>query len=335
MSHTVDIVNCLSEFQKSVQAFSYLINKSENSKENHFEGETKVEHVTQEQIEAVGHLVSDRTTKFSVAFTEIPKSEDCKPLTDMLGQEIFKLISVSSWIVFNDVEFCGTLRSQVREATVRILQSISELLESYITKIKKQQNPSSPKLTGVIWEACKQFQSIELDNFKAAKKEIHRWLPLIKDAIKELEELCSVKQEIEDNFFDDLEDEELSPEQKKFIAPCVTLSKCSFQLVKKVVDFIASSEGTPAALKPDSKVLDEFVEVCKKIVEYVDQLGTSVYPPQTMVLSSASTLVSQHNSLIEHLKSVESNELTVKFLSLIQQKQTEAISEIQSLLSAN
>lgn len=104
----------------------------------------------------------------------------------------------------------------VKKSTSAILESVANLIEGIQSVVKKGPKPkiggstqskSSP-LTGVVWEACKEFSSIELDNFLCVKRElVHSRLPLIKDAVVELEELKSAPIQTDE---DDVEDDEVS-----------------------------------------------------------------------------------------------------------------------------
>jgi len=334
---------CLQQFQNDIQGLINMLHQIKKNEDPNLKESSMV--ITQEQIASIADLVSDRTTKFQVAFQGVPL-DTCNSFTEMLQQELVNLVSLTAHILVNET-YCQTLHLQVRRTTFTILNSVSDLVTGIQSQLQSTKlSQKSAPLTGIVWEACKEFKVIELDNFLSVKQELLKWsLPLIQDAIKELEELKSspskdiegeddkVEMDEEDDEWNDMEDEQLTEEDKLVLTPCVTLMKCSYSLIKKIGDLMPFTE-------PQEEIgvngiiawLDDLIEVCKKDIEGVDQLGTSVYPPQDSLLSSASSLGVIQHSLIQYIKSMieksDQKEPTSKFLTLLEKKQNDAIRDL-------
>ncbi len=153
-----------------------------------------------------------------------------------------------------------------------------------------------------------------------------------------MEELLQSETQEKDDFFDDDEDDftgmktavstcqlvdfQLSPEEKKVIPFVITLFKCTFQMMKKAVEIIATATVD----------YDLTAELAHKIQSSVDSTGSSVYPPQvTEALHHEAEQLAQYTFQLADLmkQSSTTQELTAKFIDLLISKMKDALSGIK------
>lgn len=127
----------------------------------------------------------------------------------------------------------------------------------------------------------------------------------------------------------------LNEDEKKVIDPCITLMKCSFALVKKISDLMPF---TPSSEENLLLELDQLIMLCKRDIESVDQLGSSIYPPQTSLSAAVDDIVDCHAQLMKHIRTMLKGnaqlELVDKFLNLLEIKQSDSVKIIRSELES-
>jgi len=177
-----------------------------------------------------------------------------------------------------------------------------------------------------------------LSNSFAVRDEILQWIPIIKDATQELEEIFQKESmEMEETVLEDEENEDefndmelqLSEQDKKVIPGCLIQYKCSFQLFKKLADLVAQDS---VAKQETAFSLDELVIRAKQTLEAIDIIGSSVYPPQnTQTLMFHFNTLHQLNkdilqiAFIMNHNSELNQELNGKFLTLLEKKLDEGL----------
>ncbi|KAK7915670.1 hypothetical protein WMY93_011431 [Mugilogobius chulae] len=81
-----------------------------------------------------------------------------------------------------------TLRRQVRDATVEVLEGLTQLLDVIISTPLESLSQDQLTSTGTVWSACERFDSLPKDNKAALLVVLSGELGVIKDAIEEIEE---------------------------------------------------------------------------------------------------------------------------------------------------
>lgn len=146
---------------------------------------------------------------------------------------------------------------------------------------------------------------------------------------------------MKDDEWKDLEDDvKLTETEKQVINPVVILMKTTFSLIKKLTELMPFKVLEENANKDQISLANELSDIGKKAVEAVDHLGASIYPPQTSLADAGKQLIEINSILfafttkaVQHVEE-KNKEITSKFLSLLETKQTDSFAELNALLSS-
>ncbi|RXM92943.1 Cyclin-D1-binding protein 1-like [Acipenser ruthenus] len=228
---------------------------------------------------------SQGATKLSLVFSKppLPSAQDCERLADSIEKNVLTLATVYYWLPKSQGI---TLRRIARDATVEVLEGISQLIE-VILNTPLQRYPSHlgaplqffgfPSLsqeqltsTGGVWSSCDYIHRLPQDNQAAVLSVMASYSAVVKDAIEEMEQAQADSQ---DPFSDVLDDDDLdsrgnqdtywSEEDKQLMAPCQGLMKAGKACLKKL------SGAVKAHGKVDSPEciaqLDDLADITKEI----------------------------------------------------------------------
>eukprot|EP01116_Phalansterium_solitarium_P008054 TRINITY_DN2127_c0_g1_i1.p1 TRINITY_DN2127_c0_g1~~TRINITY_DN2127_c0_g1_i1.p1 ORF type:complete len:362 (+),score=121.21 TRINITY_DN2127_c0_g1_i1:1094-2179(+) len=261
-----------------------------------------------ERISLLTREISQRSTQFHLSFLGDAKFDDCAPFANLLAKDLLNLVSLSL-IPATSPAFCKAFRRQFRDGVEAILEATSSLAAAYLKARKAKSPASAAPQTGKVWQACKQYAALPLLNQLAAQAGIARWLPLIKDTTQELQELLDQPQpggsgdDGDDEDDEDWDDEPLSADERRAIPGCITLLKCSYNMLRKLNTLLGSTALTPRHKDTDVvEWLDGVFDAVEALSREVDDFGSSCHAPQTFaLLESNARAVRSSNEALQQL----------------------------------
>ncbi|XP_058846673.1 cyclin-D1-binding protein 1 homolog [Acipenser ruthenus] len=252
---------------------------------------------------------SQGATKLSLVFSKppLPSAQDCERLADSIEKNVLTLATVYYWLPKSQGI---TLRRIARDATVEVLEGISQLIEVILNTPLQSLSQEQLTSTGGVWSSCDYIHRLPQDNQAAVLSVMASYSAVVKDAIEEMEQAQADSQ---DPFSDVLDDDDLdsrgnqdtywSEEDKQLMAPCQGLMKAGKACLKKL------SGAVKAHGKVDSPEciaqLDDLADITKEISPNVDDLALSLYPPMNYagVRLNAARLASVVKKVLEITKS--------------------------------
>ncbi|KAM4612658.1 cyclin-D1-binding protein 1 homolog [Polymixia lowei] len=270
--------------------------------------------------------VSQEATKLSLAFSKPPQptQQDGEKLAESTQKSILSLSTVYYWLPKSQ----GTsLRKQVRDATVEVLEGVTQLVEVILSSPLQSLSQDQLTSTGGVWSACDQFPHLPRDNKAAVLVVLSSNIGVVKDAIEEMEQALS---EAQDPFSDVLNDEQEGEEPRgnqdtywserdqRVIGPCQGLMKASAACLRKLTSAVRTHGDvtTPQNLAQ----LDDLADLTKDISPSVDDLALCLYPPMDYIgvednVSKLSALLKKLLEVIRSSHVCGESELTwVQFL---------------------
>ncbi|CAJ1050833.1 cyclin-D1-binding protein 1 homolog [Xyrichtys novacula] len=183
-----------------------------------------------------------------------------------------------------------SLRRQIRDATVEVLEGVSQLLEVILRSPQQSLTQEQLTSTGGVWSACDQFAQLPRDNKAAVLVVLSDQSGVVKDALEEIEQALA---EVQDPFSDVLEDEQggdeprgnqdtyWSEKDRRVIGQCHGLMKASAACLRKLMSAVRSNGdiSTPQKLAQ----LDDLGDISKEISPGVDDLALCLYPPMDYI----------------------------------------------------
>ncbi|XP_018533751.1 cyclin-D1-binding protein 1 homolog [Lates calcarifer] len=229
--------------------------------------------------------VSQEATKLSLAFSKppLPSQQDGEKLAESVLKSVLTLSTVYYWLPKSQGV---SLRRQVRDATVEVLEGVAQLLEVILRSPLQTLTQEQLTSTGGVWSACDCFAQLPRDNKAAVLVVLSAQTGVVKDAIEEIEQALS---EAQDPFSDVLDDDQdgdeprgnqdtyWSEKDRRVIGPCQGLMKASAACLRKLTTAVKANGDvtTPQSLSQ----LDDLADIAKEISPGVDDLALCLYPP--------------------------------------------------------
>ncbi|KAM7401599.1 hypothetical protein PAMP_016903 [Pampus punctatissimus] len=229
--------------------------------------------------------VSQEATKFSLAFSKapLPSQQDGEKLSESIMKSILTLSTVYYWLPKSQGV---SLRRQVRDATVEVLEGVVQLLEVILSTPLQSLTQEQLTTTGTVWSACDQFAQLPQDNKAAVLVVLFDHIGVVKDAIEEIEQALSEPQDpFNDVLSDDEEGEEprgnqdtyWSEKDRRVIGPCQGLIKASAACLRKLTSAVKANGDVTT--NQNLAQLDDLADITKDISPGVDDLALCLYPP--------------------------------------------------------
>ncbi|XP_053724581.1 cyclin-D1-binding protein 1 homolog [Synchiropus splendidus] len=230
-------------------------------------------------------VVSQEATKLSLAFSKppLPSQEDAERLSESILKSVLTLSTVYYWLPKSQGV---SLRRQVRNSTVEVLEGVSALVEVILSSPLQSLSQEQLTSTGGVWSACDQFPQLPADNKAAVLVLLSNHTGVVKDALEEIQEALS---EVNDPFSDVLEDDVdglerrgnqdtyWSERDRSVIAPCLGLMKAAAACLRKLISAVKNN-GDVSSLQNLAQ-LDDLADITKDISPSVDDLALCLYPP--------------------------------------------------------
>ncbi|XP_029006479.1 cyclin-D1-binding protein 1 homolog [Betta splendens] len=247
--------------------------------------------------------VSHEATKLSLAYSKppLPSEQDGEKLAESILKSLFTLSTVYYWLPKSQGI---TLRQQVRDATVGVLEGVAQLVEIILSTPLQSMSQEQLISTGSVWSACDQFTQLPRDNKAAVLVALSAQSGVVKDAIEEIEQALS---EAQDPFSDVLDDDQdgdeprgnqdtyWSEKDRRVIGPCQGLMKASAACLRKLASAVKTNGDVSAA--QNVAQLDDLADITKDISPGIDDLALCLYPP--MDYSGVENNVSKVAALLE------------------------------------
>ncbi|XP_070814883.1 cyclin-D1-binding protein 1 homolog isoform X1 [Chaetodon trifascialis] len=229
--------------------------------------------------------VSQEATKLSLAFSKppLPSQQDRDKLAESILKSVLTLSTVYYWLPKSQGV---SLRRQVRDATVEVLDGVAQLLEVILSSPLQSLTQEQLTSTGSVWSACDQFAQLPRDNKAAVLVVLSAQIGVVKDAIEEIEQALSEEHDpFSDVLNDDREGEEPRGNQDTYwsekdrcvIGPCQGLMKASAACLRKLTSAVKAN-GDVSACQSVAQ-LDDLADITKEISPSVDDLALCLYPP--------------------------------------------------------
>ncbi|CAG5977488.1 unnamed protein product [Menidia menidia] len=264
--------------------------------------------------------VSQEATKLSLAFSKppLPSQQDGEKLSESILKSVLTLSTVYYWLPKSQGV---TLRRQVRDATVEVLEGVQQLLEVILSSPLQSLSQEQLTSTGGVWSACDRFARMPRDNKAALLVVLSSQTGVVKDAIEEIEQALS---EVQDPFSDVLDDEEdgddprgnqdtyWSERDRCLMAPCQGLMKAAAACLRKLAAAVRTHGDCGSA--QNVAQLDDLADISREVSPSLDDLALCLYPP--MDYSGVETNVSKLAALLK------------KFLEIVRSSHTCGESEL-------
>uniref|UniRef100_A0A3Q3XF36 Cyclin D1 binding protein 1 n=1 Tax=Mola mola TaxID=94237 RepID=A0A3Q3XF36_MOLML len=229
--------------------------------------------------------VSQEATKLSLVFSKppLPSQQDGEKLAESILKSVLTLSTVYYWLPKSQGV---SLRRQVRDATVDVLEGVAQLLEVLLSSPLQSLTQEQLTSTGGVWSACDQFDQLPQDNKGAVLEILSTQIAVVKDAIEEIEQALA---EAHDPFSDvldgDQEGEEprgnqdtyWSERDRQVIGPCQGLMKASVACLRKLTAAIKANGDVTTCR--NLAQLDDLADISKEVSPGIDDLALCLYPP--------------------------------------------------------
>nr|XP_020476857.1 cyclin-D1-binding protein 1 [Monopterus albus] len=229
--------------------------------------------------------VSQEATKLSLAFSKppLPSQQDGEKLAESILKSVLTLSTVYYWLPKSQGV---SLRRQVRDATVSVLEGVAQLVEVILSSPLQSLTQEQLTSTGGVWSACDQLAHLPQDNKAAVLVVLSAQSGVVKDAIEEIEQALS---EVQDPFSDVLDDDQeedeprgnrdmyWSEKDRRVIGPCQGLMKASAACLRKLMSAVRINGDVGVA--QNVAQLDDLADITKEISPGVDDLALCLYPP--------------------------------------------------------
>uniref|UniRef100_A0A671USB9 Cyclin D-type binding-protein 1 n=1 Tax=Sparus aurata TaxID=8175 RepID=A0A671USB9_SPAAU len=229
--------------------------------------------------------VSQEATKLSLAFSKppLPSQQDGEKLADSILKSVLTLSTVYYWLPKSQGV---SLRRQVRDATVEVLEGVAQLVEVILSSPLQSLSQEQLTSTGGVWSACDQFAQLPQDNKAAVLVVLSAQIGVVKDAIEEIEQALA---EADDPYSDVLDDDQggdeprgnqdtyWSEKDRSVIGPCQGLMKASAACLRKLTSAVKANGDVSTS--QNLAQLDDLADITKEISPCVDDLALCLYPP--------------------------------------------------------
>uniref|UniRef100_A0A3Q3S7B0 Cyclin D-type binding-protein 1 n=1 Tax=Mastacembelus armatus TaxID=205130 RepID=A0A3Q3S7B0_9TELE len=229
--------------------------------------------------------VSQEATKFSLAFSKppLPSQQDGEKLAESILKSVLTLSTVYYWLPKSQGV---SLRRQVRDATVQVLEGVMQLVEVILSSPLQSLTQEQLTSTGGVWSACDQFAQLPKDNKAAVLVVLSAQSGVVKDAIEEVEQALTESQDpFSDVLDDDQEEDEArdnqdmywSEKDRRVIGPCQGLMKASAACLRKLMSAVKMHGDV--SLPQNVAQLDDLADITKELSPGIDDLALCLYPP--------------------------------------------------------
>uniref|UniRef100_A0A3B3VDN7 Cyclin D-type binding-protein 1 n=1 Tax=Poecilia latipinna TaxID=48699 RepID=A0A3B3VDN7_9TELE len=213
--------------------------------------------------------VSQEATKLSLAFSRppLPSLQDGEKLSEFILKSVLTLSTVYYWLPKSQGV---TLRRQVRDATVEVLDGVLQLVEVIISSPLQSLTQEQITSTGGVWSACDRFARLPKDNKEALLVVLSSQSGVIKDAIEEMKQvntnavfkvfLCFCPYYKENLIFE-----------------LLGLMKAAAACLRKLTSAVKANGD--AAEPQKVAQLDDLADISREISPSVDDLALCLYPP--------------------------------------------------------
>ncbi|KAM3621518.1 uncharacterized protein V6R79_012259 [Siganus canaliculatus] len=272
--------------------------------------------------------VSQEATKLSLAFSKppLPSQQDAEKLADSILKSVLTLSTVYYWLPKSQGV---SLRRQVRDATVEVLEGVSQLVETILSSPLQHLSQEQLTSTGSVWSACDQFAQLPKDNKGAVLLVLSDQSGVVKDAIEEMEQALSEPLDpfgADDGGGEEEEGEEprgnqdtyWSEKDRRVMAPCQGLMKAAAATLRKLTSAVKSNGDVSTS--HNLAQLDDLADASKELSPGVDDLALCLYPPMDYsgVENQASKLAALLKKVLQIIRSThvcgESQLTWVQFL---------------------
>ncbi|KAK9529614.1 hypothetical protein VZT92_013694 [Zoarces viviparus] len=244
--------------------------------------------------------VSHEATKLSLAFSKppLPSQQDVEKLSESTLKSVLSLSTVYYWLPKSQGI---SLRRQVRDATVEVLEGVAQLVEVILSSPLQSLSQDQLTSTGGVWSACDHFARLPQDNKAAVLMVLSDQIGVVKDAIEEIEQALS---EDQDPFSDVLDNDQeprgnqdtyWSEKDRRVIGPCQGLMKAAAACLRKLTSAVKANGDV--ATSQNLAQLDDLADITKEISPGLDDLALCLYPP--MDYSGVENNVSKLASLLK------------------------------------
>ncbi|KAM4741575.1 cyclin-D1-binding protein 1 homolog [Anableps anableps] len=229
--------------------------------------------------------VSQEATKLSLAFSRppLPSLQDGEKLSESILKSVLTLSTVYYWLPKSQGV---TLRRQVRDATVEVLEGVAQLLEVILSSPAQSLTQEQLTSTGGVWSACDHFAQLPKENKGALLVVLSSQTGVVKDAIEEIEQALSEDQDpFNDVLDDDLDDDNprgnqdmyWSEKDRQVISACQGLMKAAAACLRKLTPAVRANGDS--AVPQNVAQLDDLADISREISPSVDDLALCLYPP--------------------------------------------------------
>ncbi|KAM8757287.1 cyclin-D1-binding protein 1 homolog [Acanthopagrus schlegelii] len=255
--------------------------------------------------------VSQEATKLSLAFSKppLPSQQDGEKLADSILKSVLTLSTVYYWLPKSQGV---SLRRQVRDATVEVLEGVSQLVEVILSSPLQSLSQEQLTSTGGVWSACDQFAQLPQDNKAAVLVVLSAQTGVVKDAIEEIQQALA---EADDPYSDILDDDQggeeprgnqdtyWSEKDRSVIGPCQGLMKASAACLRKLTSAVKANGDVSTS--QNLAQLDDLADITIEISPCVDDLALCLYPPMDYsgVESNASKLATLLKKVLAIIRS--------------------------------
>lgn len=255
--------------------------------------------------------VSQEVTKISLAFSKppLPSPQDGEKISDSILKSVLSLSTVYYWLPKSQGT---TLRRQIRDATVEVLDGVTQLLDVIVSTPLESLSQEQLTSTGTVWSACDQFERLPKDNKGALLVVLSAQVGVVKDAIEEIEQALSEAQDPFGDILDDIiegaeprgnQDSYWSEQDRRVIGPCQGLMKASAACLRKLTSAVKTNADVSTS--QNLAQLDDLADISKDISPGVDDLALCLYPPMDYsgVENNASKLTSILKKVLDIIRS--------------------------------
>lgn len=255
--------------------------------------------------------VSQEATKLSLAFSRppLPSLQDGEKLSESILKSVLTLSTVYYWLPKSQGV---TLRRQVRDATVEVLEGVAQLLEVILGSPLQSLTQEQLTSTGGVWSACDQFALLPKENKGALLVVLSSQTGVVKDAIEEMEQALSEAQDPFNDVLDDDADEDnrrgnqdtyWSERDRQVIGACQGLMKAAAACLRKLTSAVRANGD--CAVPQNIAQHDDLADISREISPSVDDLALCLYPPMDYsgVENNVSKLAALLKTFLELIRS--------------------------------
>uniref|UniRef100_G3NHU1 Cyclin-D1-binding protein 1-like N-terminal domain-containing protein n=1 Tax=Gasterosteus aculeatus aculeatus TaxID=481459 RepID=G3NHU1_GASAC len=235
--------------------------------------------------------VSHEATKLSLAFSKppLPSPQDVETFSESTMKSVLSLSTVYYWLPKDQGV---SLRRQVRDATVEVLEGVGQLVEVILSSPLQSLSQDQLTSTGSVWSACDHFAHLPQDNKAAVLMVLSDQIGVVKDAIEEVEQGPRGNQ---DTYW--------SEQDRLLIGPCRGLMMAAAACLKKLTSAVKANGDVTTA--QNLAQLDDLADITKEISPGLDDLALCLYPPMDYsgVENNVSKLAALLKKVLEIIRS--------------------------------